>query len=85
MPWALAITKPASRDLNGLSRDDLRRISAAFVAMRGDPYSGDIKFLKGSGGALRRRVGPWRILFEVHQDTRTIVILGVRRRTTTTY
>jgi hypothetical protein len=53
----LAITKPAERDLRNPSSDDLRRINAAFEAMRADPYGGDVKFLGSTGGALRRRVG----------------------------
>jgi mRNA-degrading endonuclease RelE of RelBE toxin-antitoxin system len=85
MPWDLLITKPAARDLRGLSSDDLLRVNAAFDAMRNNPYSGDIKFLRGSGGTLRRRVGVWRIFFDVHQEKRIVVILGIRRRTSTTY
>jgi mRNA-degrading endonuclease RelE of RelBE toxin-antitoxin system len=79
------ITNPAAKDLRRLSRDDLRRIDHAFESMRTSPYSGDIKFLSGMGGALRRRVGVWRILFEVHQQRRTAVVLGVKWRTSTTY
>ncbi|MEA2951569.1 MAG: hypothetical protein QOJ96_1089 [Alphaproteobacteria bacterium] len=85
MPWGLLITKPAARDLRGLSSDDLLRVNAAFDAMRNNPYSGDIKFLRGSGGTLRRRVGVWRIFFDVHQEKRVVVILSIRRRTSTTY
>lgn len=85
MPWDLLITKPAARDLRGLSSDDLLRVNAAFDAMRSNPYSGDIKFLRGSGGTLRRRAGVWRIFFDVHQEKRIVVILGIRRRTSTTY
>ncbi|HEY1362762.1 MAG TPA: type II toxin-antitoxin system RelE/ParE family toxin [Xanthobacteraceae bacterium] len=85
MPWGLAITKPADRDLRRLSPNDLRRVNAAFEAMRRDPYGGDVKFLAGTAGTLRRRVGAWRIFFEVHQQRRTIVVLAVRRRTSTTY
>jgi mRNA-degrading endonuclease RelE of RelBE toxin-antitoxin system len=83
--WDLAITKPAERDLKALARRDLTRIDLAFEAMRLNPYSGDIKFLKGTSGVLRRRVGPWRVLFEVDQLKRIVIILGVKRRTTTTY
>jgi mRNA-degrading endonuclease RelE of RelBE toxin-antitoxin system len=56
-----------------------------FEAMRADPYSGDIKFLRGAGGTLRRRVGAWRILFAVNQAKREVAVLGVKRRTSTTY
>ena len=85
MPWDLEINRPAARDLKSLSRDDLHRIDAAFEAMRNNPYSGDIKFLAGTGSTLRRRVGVWRIFFEVHQRQHKVLILAVRRRTSTTY
>ena len=85
MPWDLVITKPAGRDLRELPSEDLRRVDAAFEAMRSNPYSGDIKFLAGSDGTLRRRVGVWRIFFMVDQQNRRVVIIGVKRRTSTTY
>ncbi len=85
MPWDLVITKPAERDLKEPSRDDLRRINRALEAMRTDPYSGDIRFLQGEGGQLRRRVGAWRIFFRVEQGKHIVVILAVKRRTSTTY
>jgi mRNA-degrading endonuclease RelE of RelBE toxin-antitoxin system len=85
MLWDLVITKPAARDLRGLPDRDLHRVNAAFEAMRANPYSGDIKVLRGISGSLRRRVGAWRILFGVDQSRRTVVIFGVKRRTSTTY
>ena len=85
MLWDLVITNPAARDLRAIPERDLRRMNAAFEAMRFDPYSGDIKLLRGSGGSFRRRVGPWRILFGVDQGKRAVVIFGVKRRTSTTY
>jgi mRNA-degrading endonuclease RelE of RelBE toxin-antitoxin system len=85
MLWDLVITNPAARDLGELPDRDLRRVNSAFEAMRANPYGGDIKVLRGSGGTLRRRVGSWRILFGVDQAKRTVVIFGVKRRTSTTY
>ena len=64
MAWDLVIAKPAERDLREPSRDDLRRINRALEAMRADPYSGDVRFLKGEVGQLRRRVGAWHIFFQ---------------------
>jgi mRNA-degrading endonuclease RelE of RelBE toxin-antitoxin system len=85
MPWDLVITKPAVRDLRRLPRNDLLRLNASFEAMRQNPYAGDIKFLAGTGGTLRRRIGVWRVFFEVYQQQHKVVILGVKRRTSTTY
>ena len=79
------IQQLSGRTLRELSGDDLRRVNTAYDAMRRDPYSGDVKFLRGSGGTLRRRVGVWRILFGVDQGKRAVVIFGVKRRTSTTY
>jgi mRNA interferase RelE/StbE len=85
MTWGLALTKPASRDLRDVPRVDLEDINAVLEEMRTDPYGGDIRFLKGTNRTLRRRVGDWRILFEVHADRQLVVILGVVRRGSNTY
>ena len=85
MRWGLEITKPAARDLRDVPRADLEHIDQAFEDMRADPYYGDIKFLKGTNRMLRRRVGNWRIEFEVRSDRRIVVILSVIRRGSHTY
>jgi mRNA-degrading endonuclease RelE of RelBE toxin-antitoxin system len=85
MTWGLALAKPASRDLRDVPRADLEDINSVFEEMRSDPYGGDIRFLKGTKRTLRRRVGNWRILFEVHADRQLVVILGVVRRGSNTY
>jgi mRNA-degrading endonuclease RelE of RelBE toxin-antitoxin system len=85
MTWEFVITNPAVRDLRALHRTELEGIDEAFEAMRTDPYSGDIKFLRGAGNTIRRRVGAWRILFELYKDRRLIVVLGVKRRGSKTY
>jgi mRNA-degrading endonuclease RelE of RelBE toxin-antitoxin system len=85
MTWILLIAKPAARSLRDVPLADLEHINAAFEAMRSDPYSGDIKFLRGTKRTLRRRVGGWRILYEVRTDQRLVIILGVVRRSSITY
>jgi mRNA-degrading endonuclease RelE of RelBE toxin-antitoxin system len=85
MKWGLEITKPAARDLRDVPRADLEHIDQAFEDMRSDPYYGDIKFLKGTNRILRRRVGNWRIEFEVQSDRRIVVIFSVTRRSSHTY
>lgn len=44
-----------------------------------------MKFLHGLDGALRRRVGDWRILFELHETKKVIVVTAVKRRGSKTY
>ncbi len=85
MTWVLEITKPAAHELRDVPRADLEHIDKAFEGMRSDPYFGDIKFLKGTNRILRRRVGNWRIEFEVRSDARVVVIVAVTRRSSNTY
>jgi mRNA-degrading endonuclease RelE of RelBE toxin-antitoxin system len=85
MTWDLVVANSARRPLREIPRGDLEHINSAFEQMRSDPYDGDITFLKGTSRTLRRRVGAWRVLFEVHADRRLVIILDVVRRTTNTY
>jgi mRNA interferase RelE/StbE len=85
MKWGLIITSPAERGLRKVPRADLEYINDAFSEICTDPYSGDVKFLRGMGETFRRRVGNWRILFELHKSTHMIVILAVKRRGSNTY
>ncbi len=85
MTWGLVITNPAERALRKVPRADLEHISAAFAEMCSDPYSGDVKFLRGMGAVFRRRVGYWRILFELDSDKQLIIVLAFKRRGSKTY
>jgi mRNA-degrading endonuclease RelE of RelBE toxin-antitoxin system len=85
MKWDLIVANPARRAIRDMSRADGEQILDALEEMRGDPYTGDVKFLKGTNRALRRRVGAWRIMFEVLTDRRLIVIEDVERRSSHTY
>jgi len=51
--------------------------------MQADPFSGDIKRLHPSG--WRRRVGSYRVFFDLLPAERRVVVTAIERRTTTTY
>jgi mRNA interferase RelE/StbE len=85
MTWGLVIGNRAERQLRRLSAPERERIDDAFEEMRDDPFSGDVKLLAGLGGTLRRRVGQWRILFELDEPRQLIVVLAVKRRASNTY
>jgi mRNA-degrading endonuclease RelE of RelBE toxin-antitoxin system len=85
MTWVLLIANRARRAKRDMPRADAEQIDAAYDEMREDPYSGDIKFLKGTDRATRRRVGAWRITFDVNSNNRIVRILDVQRRDSNTY
>lgn len=85
MTWNVTITGPAQKDYQKLPPKEQARVKAALLSMESDPFKGDLKRLKGKPSAWRRRVGNYRILFDLEFETREIVVHGILRRTTTTY
>jgi mRNA-degrading endonuclease RelE of RelBE toxin-antitoxin system len=85
MSWRVVVSRRAAKALHDISSDDSDRIMAAISGMQEDPYRGDIKVLRGTGGVLRRRVGAWRVLVQVDGKARRVEILDIVRRTSTTY
>jgi mRNA interferase RelE/StbE len=85
MTWNLSITGPAQKDFQKLPRKEQERVKAVLIAMQADPFQGDLKRLKGKETAWRRRVGNYRIIYDLYFDEHLIVIQGILRRTSTTY
>ncbi len=85
MAWNLQIAGPAQKQFQKLPGKDRASVSAALLAMQTDPSEGDIKRLKGEKTGWRRRVGNYRILYDLLPEERLIVIAAILRRTSTTY
>ena len=85
MPWTLHVARSAEKELESIPVRDRARILKALQAMREDPFVGDVARLHGLPTAWRRRVGNWRVLYDLYPDRRLIVVASVRRRTSTTY
>jgi len=83
MSWDLVVTKPARKELERAPSRDQARLLLALAAMQDDPFSGDIKRLEPSG--WRRRVGSYRVFYDLYVEQRKIVVTSIRRRTSTTY
>ena len=86
MNWDFRLASQAQRALRSIPKKDLARINRALNEMKTEPLSGDIVFLKGQyQGQFRRRVGSWRIVFELIAADRVVLIHDIARRTSTTY
>jgi mRNA-degrading endonuclease RelE of RelBE toxin-antitoxin system len=83
MNWTLLVTKPAQKDLEKLPSRDQVRIERALDSLQIDPFSGDIKRLQPPG--WRRRIGSYRIFYDLFIEERRIVVTAIKRRTSTTY
>jgi mRNA interferase RelE/StbE len=85
MSWNLRVAKRAQKELNRIPAKDQSRILAALREMSENPFSGDIAPLKGQLTGWRRRVGNYRIFFDVHPDITLIEVTEIARRSSTTY
>jgi mRNA interferase RelE/StbE len=84
MKWGLVIASRAKRQFRRLSADERDGIDQAFSEMCDNPFQGDVKFLRGLD-TMRRRVGDWRILYELNEAQKLIVVTAIKRRGSTTY
>jgi mRNA-degrading endonuclease RelE of RelBE toxin-antitoxin system len=82
--WTVVLAGPARKSLKRIPVDDKTRILAALAELQKNPFQGDIRKLQGLPG-FRRRVGSWRIFFEVMPETKQVVVAAIERRTSTTY
>ena len=84
MEWTVVLAGPARKSLKRIPAGDRTRVLAALGEMQKNPFQGDIRKLQGLPG-FRRRVGDWRILFEIVAERRHVVVTAIMRRTSTTY
>lgn len=83
--WVLVVDPDVRKTLKRFPRHDQVAIDAAVLEMRCDPHSGDVEKMKGKENAWRRRVGSYRIFYELYPLQRLVLISKVERRTSTTY
>lgn len=85
MNWELFIRKRARKNLAHFPKKDQIHIAEILREIVFNPYSGNIEKMEGEINVWRRRVGSYRILFELRVSDKTIAVLDIRRRTSSTY
>ena len=86
MTWVCSLTRTAERELARLPRAMQQRIAVAIDEMEDDPFWGDVRPLQGQWqGYYRKRVGRYRMIFEVDTENRSVVIVTIRIRSDRTY
>lgn len=85
MNWELQLRKRASKTLRRFPREEQLRIARVLRELVFNPYSGDIVKLEDEENAWRRRVGDYRIFYEIRPRERTIFVFRIERRGSKTY
>ncbi len=83
--WGLKIDDIVYKELNKFPRQYIERITKIIESLPNDPYSGDIQKIKDEENLWRRRIGTYRIFYELDKMKRVIHVFWVERRTSSTY
>lgn len=85
MTWTLTLAKRAQKEFAKAPAKSQRLLRAALEQMQQNPLSGDILPLKSERATWRRRVGAYRIFFDVYPERQHVDVVDIARRTSTTY
>ncbi len=86
MTWECRFAREAERGFRRLPRDRRQQVARAIDEMTEDPSRGDVQPIKSGKfqGALRKRVGRYRIIFSLDPDQGFIDIAAILTRTEAT-
>lgn len=68
------------RALRKLDKPVARRITAAIGALAEQPRPHGVKAMTGLSGALRLRVGDYRVVYQVHDGALVVLVLALGPR-----
>ena len=83
--WELRIDDRVYKDLRKTSKDYVNKIISVIESLVFDPYAGDIQKIKGEAFVWRRRVGQYRIFYEIYPKRKLISVFHIERRGSKTY
>ena len=83
--WGLKIDKEVYKKLSRFPKRDAERITYMIESLARNPYFGDIDKIKGEDDKWRRRIGNYRVFYNIKQRERTVEVVLVERRSSNTY
>ena len=83
--WIVQVDLAVYKFLKKIPRKDSERILFAIDGLSANPFSGDIQKMKGEEDVWRKRVGAYRIFYEVLGHERAVHVFHAERRTSNTY
>ena len=83
--WRLEIESQVYKNLKKLPKSNIQRILTTIEKLPENPYAGDIQKMAGETNVWRRRVGEYRVFYEILTEEKIIHVFHVERRTSKTY
>jgi mRNA interferase RelE/StbE len=77
----IRLSHRAARDLDRLDKPTQSRIVRRLAQLAEDPYDPRISApLSGAGKLRKSRVGAWRIIYQVVEETKILYVVMIERR-----
>jgi len=83
--WQIVVDSAVHKKLLHIPRQDAERMRSAINQIEFDPFDGDTLKMGGHDNTWRRRVGSYRIFYDLFILEKTIVIFKLERRGSKTY
>lgn len=83
--WAVNLARKPRKEIKKFPRKDREKILDVLSTFEIDPYSGDALKMEGYENRWRRRVGAYRIKYEMDVYKKLITVVEIKRRTSSTY
>lgn len=78
--YTVEFTTAAAREVRKLDPHIRRRLLAAITELQADPRPAGVKKLSGYDDAWRIRIGDYRVLYEIVDDTVLVTVFRVAHR-----
>ena len=84
--WQLKIRNRVLKDTARFPKKDQGKIAEILEKeIILNPYFGDIEKMKGEDNSWRRRIGSYRIFYEIISQEKIVYVFQIERRTSKTY
>ena len=84
--WQLKIRNRVLKDTARFPKKDQEKIAEIIEKeIILNPYFGDIEKMKGEDNSWRRRIGSYRIFYEIISQEKIVYVFQIERRTSKTY
>jgi mRNA interferase RelE/StbE len=80
MRYSVEVPRSVEKELIGLPKNVRRRVVDKLLELESNPRPQGAKALESPLEGLRIRVGDWRVLYTVDDETHTVVVYSVMNR-----
>lgn len=85
MNWQIEINSSVRKALHRIPRKDAERVEEVLVQIESDPFSGDVQKMRGKENTWRRRIGSYRLFYDIFTPEKTVLVFDLERRGSKTY